>query len=230
MKNTFSLVSTYISWSSVSPSTPRMMKTSDSCMVSAAPLVTRRSYRLFRFCSCRYVTKGVIIIGHENALLRFCVKTHLYCIVLTDRPHGSWKRTLLKTGLRVENMAPHSHVDSESTYFPPSPHPSTSDLWTPWHLIATTTTMVDYCLCFLQRTRLVVECESQQQFDLIINPHKRFWFPCTSHFCFRILLLLSVCKQRAGFMRMLRLFFSIFGEFQAPPRGLECVLQRFESF
>ena len=32
--------------------TPRMRKTSDSCMVSAAhPLVTRHSYRLFRFCS-----------------------------------------------------------------------------------------------------------------------------------------------------------------------------------
>ena len=35
---------------------------------------------------------------------------------------------------------------------------------------------------FLQLTLLVVECESQQQFDLIIGPHKRFWFPCTSHF------------------------------------------------
>ena len=40
---------------------------------------------------------------------------------------------------------------------------------------------------FLQLTRLVVECESQQQFDLIIGPHKRFWFPCTSHF--RLLLV-----------------------------------------
>ena len=40
---------------------------------------------------------------------------------------------------------------------------------------------------FLQRTCLVVECESQQQFDLIIGPHKQFWFPCTSHF--RLLLV-----------------------------------------
>ena len=39
-----------------------------------------------------------------------------------------------------------------------------------------------FCLCFLQLTRLVVGCESLQQFDLIIDPHKRFWFPCTSHF------------------------------------------------
>ena len=45
------------------------------------------------------------------------------------------------------------------------------------------------CVCaaegiepFLLLTLLVVECESQQQFDLIIGPHKRFWFPCTSHF------------------------------------------------
>ena len=31
-------------------------------------------------------------------------------------------------------------------------------------------------------------------------------------------------------MCMLRLFFSVFGEFQAPPRGLEYELQCFESF
>ena len=36
----------------------------DSCVVSAAqPLVTRRSFRLFRFSSFHYITKGVIIIG-----------------------------------------------------------------------------------------------------------------------------------------------------------------------
>ena len=64
MKNTFSLVSTYISWSSLSLPTPRKMKTSDSCMVSAAhPLVKWRSYRLFRFSSCRCVTKVEIFIG-----------------------------------------------------------------------------------------------------------------------------------------------------------------------
>ena len=63
----FSLVSTYISWSSLSLPTPRMRKTSESCMVSAAhPLVTRRSYRLFRFCSFHHVMKGVIIIGQHS--------------------------------------------------------------------------------------------------------------------------------------------------------------------
>ena len=48
--------------------------------------------------------------------------------------------------------------------------------------------------------------------------------------CVGILLLLSVCKQHASLICMLRLFFAAFGEFQAPPRGLECELQRFESF
>ena len=64
MTNKFSVVSTYISWSSLSLPAPRMRKTSDSRMVSAAhTLVTRRSYRLFRFSFFRYVTKGVTIIG-----------------------------------------------------------------------------------------------------------------------------------------------------------------------
>ena len=73
----------------------------------------------------------------------------------------------------------------------PSPRPLASDLWTPRHLITTTTT-ADYCLCscFLQLTRFALECESQQQFNLINSPHKRLWFPSTSHF----LLLLLVFR------------------------------------
>ena len=43
----------------------------------------------------------------------------------------------------------------------------------------------------LQLTPLVVECESQQQFDLINGPHKQFWFPCTSHFIFFLLCSVS---------------------------------------
>ena len=55
-----------ISWSCLSLPTPRMRKTSESCMVSAAhPLVKLHSYRLFRLCSFRYVMKGVIIIGQR---------------------------------------------------------------------------------------------------------------------------------------------------------------------
>ena len=42
MKNTFSLVSAYISWSFLSLPAPRMRKANESCMVSAAhPLVKR---------------------------------------------------------------------------------------------------------------------------------------------------------------------------------------------
>ena len=121
----------------------------------------------------------------------------MYCIILADRPHRSWKRsawkhTFLKTGLRVEKsenaalpfscpwwMANLHTFPNNDAISPPL------DLWNLWRLITTTTiTMADYCLCscFLQCTRLVVECESQQQFDLIIDPHKRFWFPWTSHF------------------------------------------------
>ena len=64
MKNTFSRVSTYINWSSLSLPTPRMRKTSDSCMVSTThTLVKRRTYRLFRFSSFRYVAKADIQEG-----------------------------------------------------------------------------------------------------------------------------------------------------------------------
>ena len=127
-----------------------------------------------------------------------------------------------------------SRVDSKYAYFPKRwrHRPSPRRLIT-----TTTTTMADYCLCscFLQITRLVVECESQQQFDLIIGPYKRSRFSCTSTFSsssyyFVILLLLSVCKQRASFTRMLCLVFSVFGEFRMPPRGPGYELQRFESF
>ena len=58
------LVSTYINWSSLSLSTPRMRKANESCILSAAhPLVKRDSNILFRFSSCPYVTTGEIFIG-----------------------------------------------------------------------------------------------------------------------------------------------------------------------
>ena len=63
MKNTFSLVSSYISWSSLNLPTPTMRKTNDSCVASAAhPMIRQHSYRLFKFSSFRYLTKGVIYI------------------------------------------------------------------------------------------------------------------------------------------------------------------------
>ena len=52
----------------------------------------------------------------------------------------------------------------------------------------------------------------------------------SSSSCVRFLLLLSVCVQCASFTHKLRLFVSIFGEFQAPPIGLGYELQRVESF
>ena len=134
-------------------------------------------------------------------------------LYFTVRKHSDWKRTILKIGLRVkkaENAALPILLDGKSIYFQkrwrhhPTPRPLASDLWTPRCLI-TTTTIADYCLCLclLQLTCLVVECESQQQFNLIIDLHKRFWFPCTSHF--HLLLLLF----RFSFYCLL-----------SPPRGL----------
>ena len=75
----------------------------------------------------------------------------------------------------------------------PSPHPSTFCLWplnpATSHNNNNNIGGLYACVCaaedikpFLQLICIIVECESQQQFGLIIGPHKRFWFPCTSHF------------------------------------------------
>ena len=77
---------------------------------------------------------------HENALLPCHAKMHMYCIVLADRPHGSWKCsnwkcTFLKTGLRVEKSENAALLFScgrririLSKTMTSSPHPSTSSL------------------------------------------------------------------------------------------------------
>ena len=116
-------------------------------------------------------------------------KTHTYCIILADRPHGSWKRTFLKTGGKTRKRSPPVFLWTAN---PPWPHPSTSYL-RPLNPTASHNNNNNGGLHardratediepFLQLTHLVVECESQQQFDLINGPHERFWFPCTSHF------------------------------------------------
>lgn len=113
MKNTFSLVSTYMSWSSLSLPTLRMRKTSESCTVSAAhPPVKRHSYRLLRFSSFRYITKGVIFIGRPplrsdkryprggRSSLRWssvcagCINQHqcLYSVTATEQQKRQWLR------------------------------------------------------------------------------------------------------------------------------------------
>ena len=101
---------------------------------------------------------------HGNAFVCKCT----FCMVLADRPHGSYKRsackhTFLKPGLRVEKSenAPLplvSRVDSESAYsgyrwrHRPTPRPLAFDLLTPRCLITattSTTTMADYMLVFM---------------------------------------------------------------------------------
>ena len=168
-------------------------------------------------------------------------KTHTYCIVLANHPYGSWKRsawkrTVLKTGLGVEkseNAAlPFScgwRICILSKTMMPSPHPATShnnnnnNNNNNGRLHARVHAAEDI-EPFLQLTHLVVECELQQQFNLINGPHKRFWFPCTSHFHLLVVIFsFSVYSlfflQCACLMRMLRVFFSVFGEYQAPPIG-----------
>ena len=55
------------------------------------------------------------------------------------------------------------------------------------------------------------------------------YVPFSSSCCVQFLLL-SVCIQRASFMRMLSHFFCVFGEFQAPPIGWNMIYMHVESF
>ena len=114
------------------------------------------------------------------------------------------------------------------------------DLWTPRRLLTTTTTttttMADYmlCSCFLQLTRLIVECESRQQFGLIIGPHKRFWFLCTRHFHHHLLVVFGFSVYCLFTARKLNahapsLLLHLWWISSATYR-LEDELQRFESF
>ena len=158
----------------------------------------------------------------------------MFCIVLADRPHGSckrsaWKRTFLKPGLRVEKsenaVLLSSCVNSESTYFAYQwrHHPPlTSSLWplNPRRLITTTTTtMADYMLVFILQKILSLLGLLRQNVMLLC--HNAEWKKIMDNYirhiiCVQFLLLLSVCIQPASFMCI---FFSAFGEFQAPPIG-----------
>ena len=162
---------------------------------------------------------------------------HTYGIVLSWSSIQILKTHFSSCGQRIRML---------SKTMTPSPHPSTS---CPWPLNPVTShnnnnnnnSGLHACVHaaevtepFLQLTCLVVECESQQQFDLINGPqtilvslHEPL---SSSSYCVWFLCLLSVCLQHASLLRKLRVFFSIFGECQAPPRGLEYALQRFQSF
>ena len=134
--------------------------------------------------------------GHpqENALLRKCTCIALFWPTVHTDPENAapfWKR--LSGWKNPKMQLSRSRVNSESAYFPkrwrhrPTPRPLASDLWTPWRHhnnkggLQACVRAAEDIEPVLQLTCLVVECESQQQFDLVIGPHKRFWFPCTSH-------------------------------------------------
>ena len=130
-----------------------------------------------------------------------------------------------KPGLRLENLKTlplHSRVDGKSEYFGyrPIPQPLAFDLLIPWHII-TTTTMVDYMLVFVPQKILSLLGQNIMLLCHYAEP-KDYGQP-TSHFHLLLgvfgFLLLSACIQSASFMPMLRLFCSLFGEFQAPPIG-----------
>ena len=115
----------------------------------------------------------------------------------------------------------------------PSPRHLAFDLWAPRRLITTTTTtMVDYMLVFVLQKILSL---SGQNILLLCHYAERKRIMDDRQFsssscCVWFLLLLSVCIQHASFMCMLRLFFSVFGEIQAPAIGLEYELQHVELF
>ena len=119
------------------------------------------------------------------------------------------------TGLRLEKsetqpsvfmwtVNPHTFRNDDAIAPPLDP-------WTPRRLIATTTTMAAYMFVFVpQKTTLPVHTKDSG-------------FLASAIFIFFFLLCSvspsTVCLQRASLMRMLSVFFSVFGECQAPPVG-----------
>ena len=128
----------------------------------------------------------------------------MFCIVLADRPRGSCKCTFLRPGLSVEKLE-------------------------------------NAALVFSCGQRICIRCVSMTPspppwplaFDLLtprclITTTIADYMPFSSSCCVQFLLRLSVCIQLASFTRML--FFCVFGEFLAPPIGLEYQLKCIESF
>ena len=143
-------------------------------------------------------------MGHpdENALLRKCTRiASFWPTVHTDPENAAPENAhFLKMGLKVKKskntalpFSCEQRIRILSKTMAPWPHPSTSCLrpLNPatshnnnnnnggLHACVRATEDIEP---FSQLTCLVVKCKSQQQFDLINGPHKRFWFPCTSHF------------------------------------------------
>ena len=152
----------------------------------------------------------------------------MFCIVLADRPHGSWK-LFLKPGLRVKKLNSRSRVDRESAIAP------RLDLLTPPRLI-TTTTMADDMLVFVLQKILSLSGLLGQNILLLCHQaeqkKKDYGQPHTPH-RFR-----STSK---GFLLLLSFFYTARKLFvHAPslllhfwwisPVGLEYEPQRVETF
>ena len=143
----------------------------------------------------------------------------MFCFVLANHPNRSCKcsackHTFLKhffcsQGGKIRKCCP--------CFLVWRARPLASNLLTLRRLITTTTT-TDYMLVFvLQKILSQLGLLGQ---NIMLHFHL---------FVVRFLLLLSVCIQCASFMRMLHLFFSVFGEFQVQPIGLEYELKHVES-
>ena len=112
-ENAFSLVPTYINWSSLSLPTPRMRKANKSCIVSAAhPLVKRGSYGLFRFSSCCYITTEEIFIDWPPLRGRECPPSNHTGPSNCIRATGRCRHVLIVFTVAEELKAPTHCQDS----------------------------------------------------------------------------------------------------------------------
>ena len=131
----------------------------------------------------------------------FCVNVHVLHR-LAHRPHGSCKRSGWKCKSKNATLAflCGQWICILSISMTPFPYPLTSSLRplnpAMFHINNNNNNNGGLHACvraaediepFLQLARIVVKYELQQQFDFIIGTHKRFWFPCTTHF--RLLLV-----------------------------------------
>ena len=151
----------------------------------------------------------------------------MFCIVLANRPLGSCKALFWNLLKPSEVLPLRSRMDSGSAYFAyrwrrrPAPRPLAFDRLTLQRL--TTTTIVDYMFVLvLQKIFSLSELLGQNILLLCHSLSEKGLRTTDEPFsscCVRFLPLLSVFIQVANFMHMLRRFFSVFGEFQAPPIG-----------
>ena len=116
----------------------------------------------------------------------------------------------------------------------PSPHPSTSSLWPLNPAMSHNNNNnggLCACVCAAEDIDPIRVTRAKYYAPLPLRWAKKDYGQTTNHFrLLLVVLLLSVCIQHASFMHMLRLFFSVYGEFPAPSIGLEYELKHAESF